>query len=142
MPTRTGNFPIGFRRGGGEWQRKDLAALASWAKAAGFEVIDLMSVSPEDIGVLKAAGLKLGSADLLDFGNIMANDEGKRKQLIERNIAYVKKMGAANGGGAKAFFTCIIPGDPARKRAENYKLAVESFAPIAQACASVGAALA
>ena len=139
MPTRTGTFPIGFRRGGGEWQRKDLSSLAAWAKSTGFDVIDLMNVSPEDIAALKSAGLKLGSADLLDFGNIMANDEAKRKDLIERNISYVKKIGPA---GAKAFFTCIIPGDPARKRAENYKLAVESFTPIAHACASVGAALA
>src|SRR5205823_2785829 len=44
--------------------------------------------------------------------------------------------------GAHIFFTCIIPTDPTAPRAENYKLAVESFAPIADACAGVGAALA
>jgi sugar phosphate isomerase/epimerase len=138
MATRTGNFPIGFRRGG-DWQRKDLKALADWAKTTGFDVIDLMNVTTADIGTLKGAGMRIGSADLLDFGALMSNDEGKRSELIARNVAYVKEIAAQ---GAKAFFTCIIPGDPARKRSENYALAVECFAPIAQACASVGAALA
>ena len=39
MATRTGCFPIGFRRAGVEWQ-KDLPKLAKWSKQAGFDVID------------------------------------------------------------------------------------------------------
>ena len=31
MKTRTGNFQIGFRRGGGEWQR-DIEGLIAWTK--------------------------------------------------------------------------------------------------------------
>ena len=31
---------------------------------------------------LKSNGLHLGTADLLDFGAIMATDAGKRKELI------------------------------------------------------------
>jgi sugar phosphate isomerase/epimerase len=42
----------------------------------------------------------------------------------------------------KAFFTCLIPGDATKKRAENYALAVESFSPIAHACADAGASIA
>jgi sugar phosphate isomerase/epimerase len=48
----------------------------------------------------------------------------------------------ASAAGAKTFFTCIIPGDPSKKRSDNYKLAVECYSPIAQACAQSGAALA
>jgi sugar phosphate isomerase/epimerase len=84
-------------------------------------------------------GLSVGSVDLLDFGQVMANDAGKRKEVLEANLKYVKEA-AASGG--KAFFTCIIPGDPAKKRQENYKLAVECFTPIAHACAEAGASLA
>ncbi len=139
MATRTGGFPIGFRRAGVEWQ-KDLAKLAGWAKGAGFEAIDFTHKSVgEDYKTLGAAGLRIGSVDLLDFGNIMAVDTGKRKDVIDANVKYVKEA-AANGG--RAFFTCIIPGDPTRKRGENYALAVECYSPIAQACAEVGGALA
>jgi sugar phosphate isomerase/epimerase len=138
MPTRTGNYPIGFRRGGSEWQ-KDLRSLASWAKESGFDAIDLGRVNADDMKTLKDAGLRVGSVDLLDFGQLMSNDSGKRKELQEKNIAYVKEAAAL---GAKAMFTCLIPGDPTKKRAENYKLAVECFGPIADACASAGAALA
>jgi sugar phosphate isomerase/epimerase len=139
MSTRTGNYPIGFRRAGVEWQ-KDLAKLAKWSKQAGFDVIDFTHKSAgEDYKTLKDAGLSVGSVDLLDFGNVVANDAAKRKEALDANLKYVKEA-AANG--AKAFFTCIIPGDATKKRAENYKLAVESFAPIAAACAESGAALA
>jgi sugar phosphate isomerase/epimerase len=69
----------------------------------------------------------------------MHNDPGKRKEVIDANVKYVKEC-AAQGG--RAFFTCIIPGDPARKREENYRLAVDSYAPIAHAAAESGASLA
>jgi sugar phosphate isomerase/epimerase len=139
MATRTGNFPTGFRRAGVEWQ-KDLPKLAKWSKETGFDVIDFTHRSTaDDYKTLKSAGLSVGSVDLLDFGNIMATDTGKRKDVLETNLKYVKE--AAQLGG-KAFFTCIIPGDPSKKRSENYKLAVECYAPIAAACAEAGASLA
>ena len=139
MPTRTGNFPLGFRRAGVEWQ-KDLPKLAKWSKQTGFDVIDLTHRSADaDYKTLKENGLSVGSVDLLDFGQIMANDSGKRNEVRDANLQYVKEAAAA---GAKAFFTCIIPGDPSRKRHENYKLAVDCFAPIAHAAAESGAALA
>jgi len=139
MATRTGNFPIGFRRGWSDWQKKDLAALAKWAKSNGFDRIDLGKATKEDLKTLRDAGLDVGSADLLDFGKLMSNDAAQRKDLIAQNVAYIKEAAAA---GAKIFFTCVIPGDPAKKRAENYALALESFAPIAEACDKAKACLA
>ena len=139
MKTRTGNFPIGFRRGWLPWQKDNLATLASWTKETGFEHIDLGTVTADDATTLAAAGLRLGSVDLMNFGKIMQNDAGARKELIANNVAYVQQAAKL---GAKAIFTCIIPGDPAKKKAENYALAVESYAPIAQACAANGVKLA
>jgi sugar phosphate isomerase/epimerase len=139
MSTRTGSFPIGFRRGWSDWQKKDLKTLAAWAKSSGFDCIDLGKVSKADLDVLKKAGLAIGSADLADLGKIMANDAGQRKDVIAQNVAYVKEAAAA---GAKVFFACVIPGDPAKKRSENYALAVESFAPIAKAAEDAKALLA
>src|SRR5215217_7312327 len=103
MPTRTGNFPIGFRRAGVEWQ-KDLPKLAKWSKQTGFDVIDLTArTNADEAKALKDAGVAVGSVDLLDFGQIMQNDPGKRKELIDANVKYVKESAALGG---RAFFTC------------------------------------
>jgi sugar phosphate isomerase/epimerase len=136
--TRTGGFAIGLRRGWSDWQ-KDLPGLATWAQSQGYAAIDLGAAKREDVQTLGSHGLKLGSVDLLDFGRLMATDAGKRKELIAQNVAYVKEAASL---GAKIFFTCIIPGDPAAARKDNYALAVESFSPIAHACALAGASLA
>src|SRR5256885_501973 len=139
MPTRTGNFPIGFRRAGVEWQ-KDLPKLAKWSKQSGFDVIDFTHrCSDADFKTVKDGGLVVGSVDLLEFGQIMASDTGKRKETLDANLKHVREAAAS---GAKAFFACIIPGDPAKKRGENYKLAIDCYTPIAHACAEAGAALA
>src|SRR5476649_119905 len=116
MSTRTGNFPVGFRRGWSDWQKKDLKALAAWAKSTGFDRIDLGAATADDIKTLRAAGLDIGSADLLDMS--VHEDAGKRKESIAKNVSYVKEAAAA---GAKVFFTCIIPTNPAKNRTENYK---------------------
>jgi len=135
MPTSTANLPIAFRWLSSEWS-KDLPALLNWAKHAGFEAVDLNQSTPEDVATVRASGLRLGSVDLIDMGKLLTTDAGQRKELVARNVAYVKELAAA---GVKLFFTVLIPGDPARKRAENYAQAVETFGPIAQAAAAVGA---
>jgi sugar phosphate isomerase/epimerase len=133
-----GSFPIAFRRSGAQWQH-DTSSLAAWAKQAGFDAIDLGRATAEDVATLRSNGLKVGSVDLIEFGRILAADPGQRKAAIEANIAYIKQAAAL---GARAFFTCIVPADPAAKRADNYRIAVETYQPIAAACASVGGALA
>jgi len=139
MPTRTGGFSIGFRRAHVEWQR-DLGALCNWAKESGFESLDFTHpATADDFGTLAKAGLALGSVDILEFQHVMSSDPGRRKDVLEKNLKFIKDAAAA---GAKKFFTCIIPGEPSQTRAENYRLAVECFAPLAHACASADASLA
>src|SRR5207248_697692 len=111
MPTRTANLPIAFRRLTSEWN-KDLSALLAWAKRAGFEAIDLNQAAPADVAAIRAAGLRLGSIDLIDMGKLLANDPGQRRDLVARNVAYIAELAAA---GATIFFTVLIPGDPAMK---------------------------
>jgi sugar phosphate isomerase/epimerase len=134
MPTRSANLPIAFRRLNSEWN-KDLPALLAWAKQSGFEAIDLNQASPADVAAVRAAGLRLGSIDLIDMGKLLATDPGLREDLIARNVAYIRELVAA---GATIFFTVLIPGDPAKKRSENYALAVETFGPLAQTAADAG----
>ncbi|MDX1931236.1 MAG: sugar phosphate isomerase/epimerase family protein [Capsulimonadales bacterium] len=132
MATRTGNFAIGFRKGWSEWQR-DTAAAAKWASENGFEALDLGQPSAEDIDVLKAHGLKLGTVDFP--GGWTDSEPVKRKEAGEKAAAYIKEKADL---GAKLFFT-ILPGDASRSRAENYRIALEGFAPVAEAANSVDA---
>jgi sugar phosphate isomerase/epimerase len=130
MPTRTANLPIAFRQLYSEWN-KDRPALLAWAKSSGYEAIDLLGeASPADVASVRAEGLRLGTVDLIEMGKLLATDPGFRNDLIARNVIYVREMAAA---GASIFFTVLIPGDPTKKRSENYALAVETFAPVAQA---------
>ena len=87
MTTRTGNYPIGFRRGWSDWQKKDLSTLANWAKSTGFDALDISKAGLEELKTLQSAKLKLGTADLLDFGNIMATDTAKRKEIIRSRMS-------------------------------------------------------
>jgi sugar phosphate isomerase/epimerase len=138
MHTRTGNFPIGFRRGWGDWQRGDVGALARWAKESGFESLDLGWATPADIAAVRAAGINVGSCDLLDYSNLLSTNPAKRRELLDRNLAYVKELSAA---GCRIFFTVIVPADPARARGDNYRDALDGYAPICQAVAEAGAVM-
>jgi sugar phosphate isomerase/epimerase len=138
MPSRTASFPIGFRRGGSDWQ-KDLNKLASWTKESGFEAIDLTGATTAgDVKTITDHGLRVGTVDLLDFGNICNTDAGKRKEVLEKNLAHIKSVAAI---GAKIFFTCALPGDNAKSRKDNYKEIVDCYSPLAQAAASSGATI-
>jgi len=138
MPTRTGNFPIGFRRGWTDWQRGEIATLATWARETGFDALDVPIATPADVKTLAKMGLKMGPVDLLDLGDIMATDLAKRRDVLQKNLAYIKDLGAA---GVKLFFSVVIPGDHAAKRADNYKLAIECYSPLAHAAHSVGGSI-
>jgi sugar phosphate isomerase/epimerase len=139
MTTRTGNFQIGFRRTRSPWQQRDLASLGRWAKQTGFDFVDLGWATPADIRTIHSAGLALGSCDLVDFSNLLSTDAGKRRELLEKNLAYVREVAAT---GCRIFFTVIVPGDPSRSRAESYRDALEGYAPIGQAITDAGAVLA
>jgi sugar phosphate isomerase/epimerase len=138
MPTRTATLPIAFRRLGSAWNN-DLSPLLTWARQSGFEAIDLTVATPAEVAAVRAAGLRLGTVDLIGMGKLLASDPGERRDRIASNVAYVKNLAAA---GAKIFFTVLIPDDPTRKRPENYKLAVDTFAPLAQAAADAGVTIA
>jgi sugar phosphate isomerase/epimerase len=127
MKTRTGNFPIGFRRGGGEWQ-KNLAELLGWAKKNGLEVIDLGKDGDTLGQTVVEAGLRLGSVDLAEWQPMISADKGKRAEAIARNSDYVRACAAT---GPVNHFLVMLPEDPARPRSENFGYMVESFNELA-----------
>lgn len=127
MKTRTGNYPIGFRRGGGAWQ-SDLSALLEWAKSNELEVIDMRADADQYGQLVLDAGLRIGSVDVPDNKGMISADEGRRREAIERNSEFVRacaKLGPIN------YFLVMLPEDPSLPRAENFGYMVESFSEFA-----------
>lgn len=127
--TRTGNFTIGFRRGGTDWQ-KDINSLIEWAKANEFGAIDIGRDAATVGKTIQDAGLKIGSVDLADWQGMISPDAGKRKDSVAKNAAYVKECAAL---GAVNHFLVMLPEKPELKRSENFKYMVESFNELAPA---------
>lgn len=120
--TRTGNFPIGFRRGWSDWQ-KDVSAVIGWARDNGFGVLDL-GRSHGDVAAVNDAGLNVGSIDLLEWQPMFGADKDARNQAIENNKTYIAQ---AADKGVSNFFLVVLPADTKASRADNFGYTVESL---------------
>ena len=125
--TRTGNFPIGFRRGGGDWQ-KDISSLNNWARDNGFGAIDLGG-SHDDVDAVKNAGLSVGSIDLRGWRPMFGADETERNEAIEKNKTYIAEAAAK---GVRNFFMVVLPTDPKAPRADNFGYVTQSLSALTQ----------
>ena len=123
MKTRTGNFSIGFRRGGTPWQT-DLSALLAWAKANDLTVIDLGRDGDQTVGPAIEAGMEIGSVDLPEWNGMISADKGQRTDAVARNAEYIRACAAH---GPMNHFIVMLPEDPSLPRAENFGYMVESF---------------
>jgi sugar phosphate isomerase/epimerase len=121
--TRTGGFPIGFRRTGSEWQ-KDLKSLITWARENRFGVIDIGSDGDQTATVAVQNGIRLGSVDLKVWHKMLSPDKSVRDQAVATNAAYIRACAAA---GPINYFTLMLPEKPELSRAENFGYMVESF---------------
>lgn len=121
--TRTGNFPIGFRRGGSAWQ-KDLKALLDWAAQERFGVIDLGNDAVQSAPEAIRAGFRIGSVDSAEWHKMISPDKAARQEAVARNIAHIKACGA---NGPMNHFVVMLPEKPELKRAENFAFMVESY---------------
>ena len=135
MKTRTGNYPIGFRRGGGEWQA-DLGSLLTWAATNELEVIDLGADGDQTIPVVQRAGLRVGSVNLPNSRGMISADTGKRSEAVAQNAEYV---GACAKHGAVNHFLAMVPEDPSLPREKNFGYMTESFAQLAVTLEESGA---
>ena len=121
--TRTGGFPIGFRRLWFDWH-KDLPSLLDWAAAEGFGVIDLGNDADRVASPVLDRGLRPGSVDLPEWKGMISPNAGTRKEAIERNSAYIEACAAY---GPLNHFVIMLPEDPELPRAENFKYMVDSY---------------
>jgi sugar phosphate isomerase/epimerase len=125
MKTRTGNFAIGFRRGGGKWQ-KDLDGLIAWAKENDLSAIDVGGA--DDAKRVAAAGLRVGTVNLRDSKGMIAKDAARRADAIAANrehVAACAELGPVN------HFVVMLPEDPGAPRDGNFGYMVESYAALA-----------
>ncbi len=126
MKTATGNFPLGWRRRNFAWEQ-DLDGMIAWALENDLEVIDLGRDADSGAKTVVDAGLRVGSADLTVWTEMMSPDAGARSDAVARNAEYIRDCAAA---GAKTFFICMVPEDPSRSRAENFGYMVESYSAL------------
>jgi sugar phosphate isomerase/epimerase len=127
LKTRTGSFPIGFRKAWWDWQ-KDTAGLIRWAQASGFEGIDVGRDGDQSGKPILDAGLRLGSVDLPEWQGMIAADAGKRADALAKNADYIKACAAY---GVVNHFLVMLPENPALPRRENFGYMVESFSQLA-----------
>jgi len=123
LTTRTGNFPLGFRRGWSAWQ-KDLDGLLAWAKANELGVVDIGGDGNTIGQQILDAGIKIGSVDLPSWGGLITADVAKREEAIAKQAAYVEACGKM---GIRNYFLVMLPDDPTKKRSENFDLMVEGL---------------
>ena len=128
--TRTGQFGIGFRRGDG-WQ-DDLDALAAWAKANGFECLDVRGA--DACRKVVAAGLAVGSADLADWQGMISPDKAARKDAVAKNAQLIRDC----KGVASNFFVVMLPAKQDLPREENFDYMVDSFSQLTGVLAKCG----
>ena len=131
--TRTGGFPIGFRRGGWGWQ-SDLPTAIEWAKTHGFGVMDL-SVTASDIKTVQAAGLRVGSVDMINWSGLSSPDAAKRAVAVAEISEYVADCGPQN------YFAVMIPEDASRPRAENFAYLISGLQSISAPLEAAGGRL-
>jgi sugar phosphate isomerase/epimerase len=127
MKTRTGNFPIGFRRSRAEWQA-NLAGLIDWSQSNGLEAVDLGTDAPQTAKAMIEAGLRVGSVDLLEWPGMISADKAIRAEAVAKNAEYIRACAAY---GPMNHFLVMLPKDPTLPRAENFGYMVESFSQLA-----------
>jgi sugar phosphate isomerase/epimerase len=137
--THTGSFKIGFRRNG-KWQ-EDIDSLISWAKTNHFSAIDTGFNSEEDIKKIKAAGLEIGSTDLMDWGGygaLISPDKATRAAAVKKAAM---NIGSSVAAGAKNFFTVMVPEKADLPRKENFGYMLESYAALVPVLEQAGGRL-
>ncbi len=126
--TSTGGFPIGFRYAPLSNWSNDLHGLKAWALQNEFSALDIGKNGDEHAAAVVAAGLRLGSVDLLEWQGVLSLDATKRRDAVARNAAYVEACAAA---GPVNHFVVMLPEDPGAPPREVFRAMVSSYAELA-----------
>ncbi len=121
--TRTGSFPLAFRRGWTDWQ-KDLGNVIQFAKDNQFEGIDVGALDTRELKQVIDSGLKLGTVDAKSWPALTSSDAGKRKAAVQENAEYMKAVAAL---GCRNFFIVFVPEKHDAPRSENFRNLVDGL---------------
>jgi len=127
--TATGGFTIGFRRGGGKWQ-KDISLLLAWAKENGLGCVDLGRDADQCGEQVAQAGVRIGSADLANWEDLASSDADKRSAAAEANADYIQ---ACAKFGVRNFFVVVFPDAELSSREEQFAHALAGYGLLADA---------
>ena len=122
MKTRTGNFPIGFIRGGLGSDGQNLDAVIAWMKENGLEAID--GIAPEEVKAVQGAGIRVGTINLKRSRDLMSPDKAKREDAVADVAEYIKANAAY---GPLNYMVVMAPEDPGKSRAENFGYMARSY---------------
>jgi sugar phosphate isomerase/epimerase len=126
--TLTGGFPIGFRYAPLSAWSQDLQARIAWARQNGFSALDIGKDGPERAAEVIAAGLRLGSVDLLEWQGMLSPQAATRKEAVAKNAAYIEACAAA---GPLNHFVVMLPEDPSAPPREVFEAMVASYTELA-----------
>ena len=126
--TLTGGFPIGFRYAPLSAWSQDLQARIAWAQQNGFSALDIGKDGAEHAAEVIAAGLRLGSVDLLEWQGMLSPQAATRKEAVAKNAAYIEACAAA---GPLNHFVVMLPEDPSVPPREVFAAMVASYAELA-----------
>lgn len=136
--TRTGSYPIGFRRRWGQWQR-DLPQLLAFARDHDFAFVDFGPLPLEEARQVLAAGVRIGCVDLLRWPDLCSPDAARRRDAVRANAEHVAALAAL---GVRMFMAVVTPEDPSRPRHENFDVAVDGYRQLCRAVEPLGARIA
>ncbi len=126
MKTKTGDFPIGFRYGCGEWFG-EVDKLVEFSLANDFGILDVPN-KIEAVEKVTNAGLQVGTVDLKIWAELITDDQDKRNKAIDENIEFIEACAAF---GPQNFFVVMLPDDPQKSREENYDLMINAYRELA-----------
>lgn len=97
-----------------------------WCKENGFDGVDVGPVTDEIKQTVDAAGLEIGTSDLMTFGGLFGTDEEAATAVTKSN----EVIDAAAAHGVTRLFTVFYPPDPSKGRAVNFARLKETLGPV------------
>lgn len=128
---------IGLRTPGTARQM-GFADYCKWCKESGFDGVDVGPATPEIRETAEAAGLEIGTSDLMTFGGLFGTDAEAEEAVAETREA----IDAAVDIGVTKLFTVLYPPDASKGRAANFARLKETFGPVVKHLEARGAKLA
>jgi len=123
----------------GEGRKMPFEQFCKAVAAEGFQAVDVGVVTDDVKRTADAAGLAIGSSDLMGGRELMSADPAKQAAGAK---AAREAIDAAAAHGCKIMFGVVMPEDPTKGRAAAFELWKKTFPPILQYAESKGVKMA